>query len=185
MPSKDSHESHDSPVSVRTSAKNEMDLNLEMFLPPTQKTGLRGSAGAVVEDSKREDDRQRASEMKPRKRRKGQTRGKAKARLSLHGSAGSGKLSTAYVQKIVDRATRKIQRCYERGMMKSNTHLSGKITLRWTIQLNGGVREVTQVSNSVSPVVGKCVMKVVRGLKFPRPKGGMVVVTYPWTFSPQ
>ena len=71
------------------------------------------------------------------------------------------------------------------AMMKSSKGLSGKLKLRWTIRPNGRVFGVKQIDNRVSPVVGKCVLKVVRRLKFSRPKGGMVVVTCPWIFSQQ
>ena len=115
--------------------------------------------------------------------RKGRPRGKVKKFRIGRKVQGQGTLSMTAVQKALDRATRKMQSCYERAMMKSSKPLSGKLKLRWTIKQNGRVAGMKSIQNRVSPVVGKCVMKVVKNIKFPKPKGGSVIVTYPWIFS--
>ena len=109
----------------------------------------RGSSGEVA--TVRKGKPGSGAQLKQRARGKKTTRGKVRSFRIGRRATGTGKLSMSAVQKVLDRATRKIQSCYERAMMKSSKPLSGKIKLRWTIGLNGRVSGVKQVNNSVSP----------------------------------
>ena len=114
--------------------------------------------------------------------RPGRVRGKVRSVRALAKVRGS--LSKAEVYKVISRATGRIQRCYEKQLMRSKKKLSGKITAQWDIKTNGRVAGTRVVLNTLGNAkVASCVLGVIRGLRFPRPKGGSVNVKYPFIFS--
>jgi len=111
----------------------------------------------------------------------GKIRGKANAVRAL--SKVQGTLSQAEVYAEIQKHTGKIQACYERELNK-NPSLGGRITFEWTVKANGGVGTVKEVNSTLgNAAVSKCVSDVIRQMKFPRPKGGEVIVVFPWMFS--
>jgi outer membrane biosynthesis protein TonB len=62
--------------------------------------------------------------------------------------------------------------------------LRGKLTLGWEIDRKGKVRGVTSVANSLGDKdVARCVSKVIRRLRFEKPKkGGKCMVRWPFVF---
>lgn len=107
---------------------------------------------------------------------RGQVRGlRAAARVT-------GTLSRSEVLKVIGRHTRAIQRCYEKQLM-SKPGLSGKITFAWTITPTGKVSGARQRTSTMgSAKVSSCILKVIRRMKFPKPKGGSVTIVYPFIF---
>ena len=78
---------------------------------------------------------------------------------------------------------RDIQYCYEKNLLL-NSKLAGKLIMEWTITIAGSVSVVKTKSNTMqSPAVAMCVSAKIKGWKFPRPKGGIVVVSYPFIFN--
>jgi hypothetical protein len=96
-----------------------------------------------------------------------------------------GKLPPEVIQKIVrDRYTR-FRGCYEAGLAK-NPDLGGKITTRFTIELDGSVHDAKPICGTTladAPTV-TCVIDNFNRLKFPKPEGGTVSVVYPIMYSP-
>ncbi len=107
---------------------------------------------------------------------RGQVRGlRAAARVT-------GTLSRSEVLKVIGRHTRAIQRCYEKQLM-SKPGLSGKTTFAWSITPTGRVSGARQRTSTMgSSKVSNCILKVIRRMKFPKPKGGSVTIVYPFIF---
>ncbi len=94
----------------------------------------------------------------------------------------TGTLSRSEVLKVIGRHTRAIQRCYEKELM-SKPGLSGKITFAWSITPTGRVSGARQRTSTMgSSKVSNCILKVIRRMKFPKPKGGSVTIVYPFIF---
>ena len=117
-------------------------------------------------------------------KRSGPVRGRVRSVSALARTTG-GSLSRGEIQAVLNRAQGRIMRCYERALLQNN-NLSGRIQYIWTIQPTGRVRGVRQQSSTLSnAAVGNCVAGVLRRLRFPRPQGGAVEVSYPFMFQVQ
>jgi hypothetical protein len=62
--------------------------------------------------------------------------------------------------------------------------LAGKLVFEWTIDLNGTVADVkTKLAGLKSADATNCIINNLRLWRFPHPKGGTVVVSYPFIFN--
>lgn len=94
-----------------------------------------------------------------------------------------GSLSRGEVQKVINASQHKMQRCYERAL-NAKPSLAGKLTYSWTIKTSGKVGAVRNSGNTMGDTgVAKCIAGVIKRMRFPRPKGGSVDVTYPFIFK--
>jgi TonB family protein len=63
--------------------------------------------------------------------------------------------------------------------------LTGKIVLMFAIGPDGKVPKAAVDSTTLEDAeVERCMVETVKKLRFPRPKGGSVKVTYPFVFRP-
>ncbi|MCS6912511.1 MAG: AgmX/PglI C-terminal domain-containing protein [Myxococcales bacterium] len=100
-------------------------------------------------------------------------------------SAGSGRLSRAQIQKVINDHVGAVQACYERNLMRDHS-LAGKITFDWVISPSGAVSSVrVRASTMPGSAVSSCVLQEIRSWVFPAPEGGSVSVTYPFIFTAQ
>lgn len=112
----------------------------------------------------------------------GKVRGKVRSVKALSKVKG-GSLSKGDVYKEINRHMGKIRMCYERELM-NDPKLAGKITFDWTVKTNGSVSGVREKSSSLgSSKVSSCIRGVIQKMKFPKPKGGEVQISYPFIFS--
>ncbi|MBW2703480.1 MAG: AgmX/PglI C-terminal domain-containing protein [Deltaproteobacteria bacterium] len=96
---------------------------------------------------------------------------------------GHGSLSRAAIAKVVRKHLRQIQACYEKNLLL-NPKLKGKLMMEWVISTSGSVSVVkAKVNTMATPAVAMCVQARIKRWKFPKPKGGTVVVTYPFIFN--
>jgi hypothetical protein len=87
------------------------------------------------------------------------------------------------VRKVVDAHMGAIQRCYE-GALIRNPSIAGKVTLEWTIGTDGSVTKAgTKLATLNSNEVIDCMRSSLVTWRFPAPKGGVVVVSYPFLFN--
>jgi hypothetical protein len=94
-----------------------------------------------------------------------------------------GQLSREEIQKVVAQHLREIQYCYEKNLLL-NPNLTGKVIMEWTIALSGAVSIVkTATSTMQTPAVAMCISASISKWMFPAPRGGTVVVTYPFIFN--
>ena len=115
----------------------------------------------------------------------GGRRQKRRATMKREPLQASGFCKRADISKRVGAKQRSITRCYEKALL-SNPELSGKVTLQWTVKLDGKVkRGNTRVSDSTlnNAKVEGCMMRVINRLKFAKPDGGQCVIRYPFVFN--
>ena len=111
----------------------------------------------------------------------GKVRGKVGAMKALGKVQGS--LSKAEVYAVISKHQQQILRCYEKQLAKK-PGLTGKITFEWTVKTNGSVSSTREVSSSLNDATtSKCVIGVIKSMKFPKPKGGEVIIRYPFFFQ--
>jgi outer membrane biosynthesis protein TonB len=96
--------------------------------------------------------------------------------------AGTGQLDSSSISSVIKRRASRIQQCYER-QLKVNPKLSGKVIVNFTIGRAGRVTQSKAVTDTVGSGVGSCVAQVVKGFRFPRPKGGNVMVNKTFVFA--
>ncbi len=97
-----------------------------------------------------------------------------------------GSLDKSIIQRVIRRHRHEIRYCYEKRLVAVPT-LKGKLVLEFTIAANGAVVAV-QVKDSTlgDSEVEQCVARRAKRWAFPAPKGGgVVVVRYPFAFSPE
>ena len=94
----------------------------------------------------------------------------------------AGKLSKQAVLKTLNEHSPSIQRCYEKELIK-HRGLEGKLTFAWTVTERGAVRDARlRASTMPSKAVPRCILKVIRGMTFPKPEGGTAQIVYPFMF---
>lgn len=97
--------------------------------------------------------------------------------------AAGGSLDREEIQKVVNKHIGEIQRCYERELLKT-PNLSGKVTIEWVVATSGSVKSARQKESTLqSAGAVNCMLASVKGWQFPQPRGGEVVVGYPFQFS--
>jgi len=92
-------------------------------------------------------------------------------------------LDPAIIQRVIRQHISAFKACYERALVKDPSS-SARVAPRFTIGANGRVASVSLSSSSGDPALDSCIEGVVKRLVFPKPNGGVVVVTYPFVFSP-
>ena len=99
-----------------------------------------------------------------------------------------GSMDPDVIRRILREHIPQFRYCYQKELDRSsNKSLSGTVGLAFTIGASGTVSKagVTSKSNLPGKVRG-CVVRVLRGIRFPRPLGGGTVdVKQPFNFMPQ
>ena len=95
-----------------------------------------------------------------------------------------GALSQKVVGDYIKRYWAQFKFCYERELSK-NPNLYGKISVNFTIDGSGRVSEASVIQTTMNNTnVEECLLRVIRRIRFPQPKGGgEVIVTYPFLFQ--
>ncbi len=105
-----------------------------------------------------------------------------RGRVSRGSPRVNGFLPREHIERVVRRHSRGIRACYERELQNDRS-LAGRITVNWTIGLDGRVARSSIASNSIgSSAVESCILREVRRMRFDQPDGGMCVVSFPFTF---
>ena len=96
-----------------------------------------------------------------------------------------GSMSKAVISRVVRMFWFQIKFCYERQLRK-NPRLSGKVVVRWIIGLDGRVQTANVIRTTLkNELVENCIVRRVVRWKFPRPRGGLLIVTFPFYFRSQ
>ncbi len=96
-----------------------------------------------------------------------------------------GALDKSLIDAVIKRHMNQIRYCYQRELTKS-PDLGGKVTVKFVIAKDGTVSKAETKSSTLgSPTVESCIADRFRRFQFPEPKGGgIVIVSYPFIFSP-
>jgi hypothetical protein len=102
--------------------------------------------------------------------------------VSIGQPNAQGDLDKAIIRRYIKRNIQKIQYCYEKELL-AKSNLAGTVSTQFFITPNGNV--ASSSGSGVDPEVANCVANVIKGIEFPKPKGGGgVQVNYPFTFRP-
>lgn len=94
-----------------------------------------------------------------------------------------GSLDKEIIRRVVRRNESQVRFCYEQGL-HSNPDLKGRVEIKFIIAPTGAVQNSVVSKTEVGNQVAQCIANAVRRWTFPSPEGGGIVsVTYPWTFS--
>jgi hypothetical protein len=96
-----------------------------------------------------------------------------------------GALDKSLIDAVIKRNLNQIRYCYQRELTK-NPHLGGKVTVKFVIAKDGAVSSATTKVTTLNNVsVETCINGRFLRMQFPEPKGGgLVIVSYPFLFSP-
>ncbi len=96
-----------------------------------------------------------------------------------------GALDKSLIDRVIKRHMNQIRYCYQRELTK-NPNLGGKITIKFVIAKDGSVSKAsTKKSTMGNSAVESCINRRFHRFRFPEPKGGgIVIVSYPFIFSP-
>ncbi len=92
-----------------------------------------------------------------------------------------GDLDKAIIRRYVKRALPQVKACYEKALA-TQPDLAGTVSTQFFIASNGVVASANAAG--VDGEVAACVAAVIKGIEFPKPKGGGgVQVNYPFSFK--
>jgi hypothetical protein len=96
---------------------------------------------------------------------------------------GPGQLADSEIEKALKRYLEKFQYCYEKELLADNT-LSGLVQMQWTISMQGHATDVKILRSQLKKdSLHNCLGNQLAKIPFPSPKGGEVVIKYPFKFS--
>jgi hypothetical protein len=96
-----------------------------------------------------------------------------------------GALDRSLIDEVIKRHMNQIRYCYQRELTK-NAALGGKIVIKFTIAKDGTVSAASTKSTTMNNAsTESCIVGRFLRMQFPEPKGGgIVIVSYPFIFSP-
>ena len=99
-------------------------------------------------------------------------------------SSAQGVLDPNHIHQVVFDARSELAACFSFREQPSHAE---KLVMEWTITEDGAVANVTAAKQpkAADSETKRCVTKVIAGLRFNRPQGGSVSVTYPVSFIAQ
>ncbi|TNF37984.1 MAG: hypothetical protein EP329_01655 [Deltaproteobacteria bacterium] len=112
-------------------------------------------------------------------------KGKARVgKLNVGSGMSKGFCKQSQIASVVKRRAGAIRACYEQRLQVKKD-LKGKLTVRWTIKLDGSVAGVDAVGDTLGDsATTNCIFRHLRRMRFQKPDGGICVVQWPFVFSP-
>lgn len=96
-----------------------------------------------------------------------------------------GTLSMDIIRRVIHGHRDQIRYCYARELTRQ-PDLSGKLTVKFTISTAGYVQQAAVSANALHhAALERCILQKVRSWKFPEPRGGIVIVNYPFILRPR
>ncbi len=95
-------------------------------------------------------------------------------------------LNGRLIRDIIVKNLPQIRGCYEKQIRNSGTTFKGMVTMEFTIEESGLVDQANVASKDPSfpKPIGECVSTVLKRIKFPKSRGGVVQVSQPFNFYP-
>lgn len=92
----------------------------------------------------------------------------------------NGAMTREEILGVIHKQIHQVRACYEAALLHT-PHIPAKIVFRWLITPRGKVRKVQQITSHPDLLqVGQCIARHLRRWQFPLPRGGQVIVTYPF-----
>lgn len=116
---------------------------------------------------------------------KGVQIGSDPASTATFGALILGSLDREVIDQVIAAELGAIRACYQNELSR-NPGLAGTVTVKFVIASTGAVQSaLTKATTLHNAAVESCVNGRISGLTFPGPKGGgIVIVSYPFTFTP-
>lgn len=104
---------------------------------------------------------------------------------ALRNIAVQGSLDKEVVRRVIRAHLNQVKYCYQKGLLRQ-PKLQGTVRIQFTIAPDGTVAASRVMRSDLDdPAVGTCIASAVRSWRFPRPKGGgVVVINYPFRLRP-
>ena len=95
-----------------------------------------------------------------------------------------GSLGKDQIRPVIQQHIGEVKQCYEAQLQK-NKSLAGRVMVNFTIGTDGKVTD-SRISETTlkNPDCEKCIADAVQSWQFPKPRGGKVVVNYPFVLAP-
>jgi TonB family protein len=95
----------------------------------------------------------------------------------------SGALDRDVIRRIVRAHINEVRYCYNQGLARDPA-IGGRVTVNFTIDANGKVNAAVVSETTVKDAaVGTCIAQAIRRWTFPKPKSGVVEVSYPFVLE--
>jgi hypothetical protein len=109
---------------------------------------------------------------------------KGKPVVQTGGPILTGPMSKEVIRRVIAQHQAQVRYCYEKELLK-DPKLAGKLHVKFVIGPEGKVTQADIADDELkSAPVAACVQKVFQRMRFPAPLGGgVVMVTYPFTFK--
>lgn len=91
-------------------------------------------------------------------------------------------LEKSEIREVVLQHSGVFKECFTKEH-ETNPDLKGSVTLRFQIDLDGSVSRIRVRSTVANKAVEDCLVGVLEKLTFPKPKGGVALVEYPFVFN--
>lgn len=104
-------------------------------------------------------------------------------RATSRSVATQGSIDREAVARVINSHLQEVYACYERALLK-DSGLAGKVVLEWTIGGTGSVVAAKTKSSTLrNGSVEACILSSLKKWQFPAPKGGVVIISYPFIFN--
>jgi hypothetical protein len=114
---------------------------------------------------------------------KGQVGGTVTRATARSIASTQGTVDREAVARVINSHLSEVHGCYERALLK-DPGLAGKVVLEWTIGAAGKVVAAKTKSSTLrNASVEACILSSLKTWTFPAPKGGVVIITYPFLFN--
>ncbi len=108
--------------------------------------------------------------------------GPPRVALRVKDAQQAGQLDPKEIKKVIQGARKAVRDCHEQGLIR-DPHLGGTIHVRFLVEKDGRVSTPTIETTTLNDDgIQTCVLGVMSTLVFPQPKGGVVIVDYPFVF---
>lgn len=95
----------------------------------------------------------------------------------------NGRLDSSVIEQTLAKYMQKFQYCYEKALLSAPS-LRGNLTMKWSISTSGRASSVKVTKSELNNSnLHRCVSGIISSISFPTPKGGSVIVSYPFNFS--
>ena len=114
----------------------------------------------------------------------GRKRARKAGKIKIGSGTSTGFCKKSDVARVIRRRANSIRACYEQRL-QVKPGLKGKVTVRFTIAMNGRVQAASIAQATLNDgAVKSCMLRITRRMAFSKPEGGVCIVQWPFVFAP-